>query len=304
MLDAFLESLVSEQGASPHTVAAYKRDITKFIAHLKPVQPVSAERQHIEAFLRFLHDEGLAAKSQARALSSVKRYYHFLMSEKLLSLDPSERIKAPKTPKNLPKALEEADVIKLLDNAEADESSNGVRLYVLLEVLYATGLRVSELVSLPLDAVTKDEHGEIPPYIIVRGKGQKERLLPLGGKAQQAMVRYLPHREAEWKGKAYSPYLFPSSSKKGHLTRQRFGQLLKQLALKAHIEPHLVSPHVIRHSFATHLLNRGLDLRTLQELLGHSDITTTQIYTHMADDTLIELVNDHHPLAQKGHAYD
>jgi integrase/recombinase XerD len=244
-----------------------------------------------------LSKQHLAASSLARKLSSLKQFFHFLYSEKERDDDPTLSVSSPKQVKALPKCLSLEEVDQLLTCASNDNSAEGARLYALLELLYATGLRVSELVALPLQTILSSK-GELNRALLVKGKGNKERLIPLNMHALEAVKTYLKHRQEFLGRRKDSAYLFPSSSKEQHLTRQRFGQLLKALALKANLDPTKLSPHVLRHSFASHLLAGGADLRVIQELLGHSDISTTQIYTHVQNDKLAELVNNHHPLSK------
>jgi integrase/recombinase XerD len=227
-------------------------------------------------------------------LSALRQYFRFLVAEGRRSDDPSAALDAPKRGRPLPKVLSEAEVAAMIDGVARQDKAAGLRLHALLELLYATGLRVSELVGLPLAAAMRDQ-----PYLVVRGKGAKERLVPLNPPAKAAVAAYLAVR-AKFLPRSIkaSPWLFPSSGATGHLTRQRFGQLLKAAAIASGIAPERVSPHVLRHAFATHLLDHGADLRALQKMLGHADIATTQIYTHVATGRLAELVGRAHPLAQ------
>lgn len=299
-LDLFLDMLAAERGASRNTLDAYSRDLQDFSAFLiKESQQVeSVTTDSIEQFMQQLGKQKLAATTMARKLSAVKQYFHFLFTENIRSDDPAMHLKPPKKEKPLPHCMSAEEITILLETAQADSSPEGIRLYAMLELLYASGMRVSELVSLPLRAYHHADSGGVG-MLNVKGKGNKERLVPLHYAAADALAHYLPLR-ASFAGMdgEKSPFLFPSRGKEGHLTRQRFGQLLKALALEANLNADEISPHVIRHSFATHLLQGGADLRVIQELLGHSDISTTQIYTHVMNEDLKALVEKHHPLAQ------
>src|SRR5580658_1141108 len=305
----FLDMLAAEQGAGDNTLDAYRRDLTDFSGFLA-VQGrafAGAETQALRDYLADLDTRGFKSSSVARRLSAMRHLYRFLLNERIRSDDPAAILSGPKRGRGLPKVLSISDVDRLLTHAkkltEAPEVSapqrlRALRLYCLLEVLYATGLRVSELVSLPRAAARRDAR-----MIVVRGKGNKERLVPLNEASRQAMADYLAAMEAlkseKKKGAANSKWLFPSSGESGHLTRQHFARDLKELASAAGIAPRLVSPHVLRHAFASHLLHNGADLRIVQTLLGHTDISTTQIYTHVVEERLKSLVRDLHPLAEK-----
>lgn len=295
--------LTAERGAAAHTVEAYTRDLADFLAFLaaKGKNAKTATTDHIRAYLAGLARKGLAPTSRARKLSAIRQFFRFLLGEGLRSGDPCSAIDSPRLGRPLPKILSLAEVETLLQTAK-DASENAeegigrrraLRLYAALETLYATGLRVSELIALPRNVLTADDR-----VLTVKGKGGRERLVPLNETAQGALQAHLAAvRADEREGKRVSAWLFPSSGGE-HLTRQRFGQELKALATAAGIEPARVSPHVLRHAFASHLLERGADLRTVQQLLGHADISTTQIYTHVIEERLRRLVEEHHPLAQ------
>ena len=295
--------LTAERGAAAHTVEAYTRDLADFLAFLaaKGKNAKTATTDHIRAYLAGLARKGLAPTSRARKLSAIRQFFRFLLGEGLRSGDPCSAIDSPRLGRPLPKILSLAEVETLLQTAK-DASENAeegigrrraLRLYAALETLYATGLRVSELIALPRNVLTADDR-----VLTVKGKGGRERLVPLNETAQGALQAHLAAvRAGEREGKRVSAWLFPSSGGE-HLTRQRFGQELKALATAAGIEPARVSPHVLRHAFASHLLERGADLRTVQQLLGHADISTTQIYTHVIEERLRRLVEKHHPLAQ------
>jgi integrase/recombinase XerD len=236
----------------------------------------------------------LAPRTLARRLSAMRQFYRFLVIDGRRGDDPTSGLDAPRLGRPLPKLLSEADVARLIAAAEAWPDEEGVRLRCLLELLYATGLRVSELVTLPAVAAQRD-----PRFLLVRGKGGKERVVPLSQPSRQALALYLQCRGSFLPPGASSRYLFPSRGRDGHLTRQRCGQLLKELALAAGLDPARLSPHVLRHAFASHLLDHGADLRSVQQMLGHADIATTQIYTHVQGDRLRRLVESAHPLARR-----
>ena len=305
----FLDMLAAEQGAGPNTLDAYRRDLTDFSEFLARGGQsfASSETQALRDYLGDLDTRGFKSSSVARRLSAMRHLFRFLLNERVRSDDPAAILSGPKRGRGLTKVLSIADVDRLLACAKAlgegPEASplqqlRALRLYCLLEVLYATGLRVSELVALPRSAARRDAR-----MIVVRGKGNKERLVPLNEASRQAMADYLAAMEAlkseKKKGAANSKWLFPSSGESGHLTRQHFARDLKELAASAGLAPRLVSPHVLRHAFASHLLHNGADLRIVQTLLGHTDISTTQIYTHVVEERLKSLVRDLHPLAEK-----
>jgi integrase/recombinase XerD len=294
-IEAFLEMLSAERGAAANTLAAYRRDLARFAAFLaeRGAELREADAEAIRAYLSSLARQGLGASTSARWLSALRQFYRFLLAEGVRGDDPSAVIDSPRRPRPLPKVLSEAEVEALLAEAGRVEGPGGARLVALLEVLYATGLRVSELVGLPLSALAGDRR-----LIIVRGKGGKERMVPLGEPAAAALEAYLEARAHFIPENASSPWLFPSRGGSGHLTRRRLAQLLKELALRADIDPGNVSPHVLRHAFGIHLLAHGADLRAVQQMLGHADIATTQIYTYVLDERLKALVREHHPLAR------
>jgi integrase/recombinase XerD len=299
LVERFLEMLSAERNAAENTRVAYERDLddaADFMVSRKTALSDAATAD-LSAYLADLNKRGMAARSAARRLSALRQFFKFLVAENIRADDPSAAIDGPKLGRPLPKLLDEDEMARLIEVCAALDGASGARLTALLELSYASGLRVSELVGMPLAAVLREQ-----PVLIVRGKGSKERMVPLNAPARAALTAYLEHRKSflpkSAQGKpATSPHLFPSRGKEGHLTRQRFGQLLKDLALKANIAPERISPHVLRHAFATHLLDHGADLRSLQKMLGHADIATTQIYTHVAGRRLKELVEAHHPLA-------
>jgi len=316
----FLEKLKAEDGLSLNTTASYGNDLALFAKFLK-TKSISFEKSTVDDlkdYLYELHKKNLRSASISRKISCLKNFYKFLENENLLkeNSNPTLYLQTPKRDAKLPKFLSEEEVFKLLNFINSDKSEFGIKLSCMLEILYAAGLRVSELVSLPMMSIQEitGENGErtLRNYLIVKGKGSKERIAPLNKSAIKMLLQYADLRKKL--GQEKSKWLFVghvrSSKKQGeirhrdsvasdaHITRQRFHQMLKELALKVGIDPTRVHPHVIRHSFATHLLNSGVDLRVLQELLGHSNISTTEIYTHILDSKLKDLVFKHHPLAK------
>lgn len=297
-IEAFLEMMSAERGAAENTLASYRRDLEDAAAAIKGGL-ANAAAGDIRGYLDGIAAQGFAATSQARKLSALRQFFKFLYAEGLRQDDPTGTLDSPKKGRPLPKTMGEAEAGRLLDRAaaEAGEPPAGsdalaaLRLHALVEVLYATGLRVSELVGLPVTVAQRDDR-----FFMVRGKGNKERMVPLSAKARTAMTAWLAAR-AKVPAFAESAFLFPSSSDSGHLPRQVFARDLKGLAARAGIAASKISPHVLRHAFASHLLQNGADLRAVQQLLGHADISTTQIYTHVLEERLVRLVNDHHPLA-------
>ena len=289
---AFLSSLAAERGAAKNTLDAYRRDLADYELTLRgyELSPANAQRNDVESYMAGLSADGLAATTRARRLSAVKQLHAFMYAEGWRDGDPAAPVRGPARPRRLPKTLSTDDVSRLIEAARKGEGLAGVRRACLIEVLYATGLRVTELVSLPVAQMRRN-----PQMIRVKGKGDKERLAPLSDRAREAIGTFLPLRDAS-KDKN-SPYLFPSRGKLGHLTRERFYQIIRELAVQAGLDPRGISPHTMRHAFATHMLANGADLRVIQTLLGHADITTTEIYTHVMDDQLRELVLENHPLA-------
>ncbi|VAW06802.1 Site-specific tyrosine recombinase XerD [hydrothermal vent metagenome] len=306
LINQFLEMLGAERGASQNTLESYARDLH----HLSENSTTSLQdmtRDGLRAYLGKLQKNALAPRTQARKLSTLRQFYKFLYGEGIRNDNPTLGIDSPATGQSLPKLLGESQVDKLLARAESHARQKGdlksLRLHALTQTLYATGLRVTELVSLPLSAVRSGQ-----PYIFVRGKGDKERLVPMNNRAIQALEVYMDAMTSQGKEagkqarkqarKQDSKWLFPSRGAKGHLTRHRFAQLLKNLGAEVGIPPGQLSPHVLRHAFATHLLAHGADLRAVQKMLGHSDITTTQIYTHVLEERLKSLVQQKHPLSK------
>ncbi|MBE1207361.1 site-specific tyrosine recombinase XerD [Aminobacter carboxidus] len=296
-IEAFLEMMSAERGAADNTLSSYRRDLEDASEFLGG-RLAEADAAAIRSYLDDIAGRGFAATSQARKLSALRQFFRFLYAEGLRSDDPTGILDSPKKDRPLPKTMSEAETGRLLDRAatEASETADGdslaaTRMHALVEVLYATGLRVSELVSLPLTVAMRDER-----FFVVRGKGDKDRMVPLSSKARTAMRAWLDQRNRDPR-QADSVFLFPASSQSGHLPRQVFARDLKGLAARAGIASAKISPHVLRHAFASHLLQNGADLRAVQQLLGHSDISTTQIYTHVLEERLLKLVNEHHPLA-------
>ncbi len=291
--------LTVERGAAQNTIESYRRDLSDFaiFSLARKRQPENADATIIRAYLKKLSGAGMAASTSARRLSALRQFFRFLHGEGVRDDDPSSAIDSPRQGRSLPKYLSEDEVERLLMAAQMRHGSDGLRLVAMLELLYATGLRVSELVGMPLSALSRDGR-----LLIVRGKGGKERMVPLSEPASDAIDAYKSVRESflpKGQKELAQRWLFPSRSKQGHLTRARFAQMMKELAVEAGLDPGRVSPHVLRHSFASHLLAHGADLRSLQQMLGHADIATTQIYTHVLEERLRQLVNDAHPLAKK-----
>jgi integrase/recombinase XerD len=294
-VETFLEMMTAERGASRNTIDSYGRDLDGLNAFLqkREVELADASADHLRGWLSAASKSGFSASTAARRLSTLRQFYRFLFAERVRSDDPAAALDMPRRTRPLPKILSIEEVDALLDAAGRLQGVAGLRARALLETIYATGMRVSELVTLPVSAVERD-----PQMLIVRGKGDKERLVPLTENAREALAQWRELRaKLNLPGKAQR-FLFPSrGAVEGHLTRQRFAQSLKELALAAELDPARVSPHVLRHAFASHLLAGGADLRAVQVMLGHSDISTTQIYTHVLDERLKSLVNQHHPLA-------
>jgi integrase/recombinase XerD len=296
LVDAFLEMMSAERGAAKNTIEAYRRDLEAYCDWLSRHQasPMSAGQEEVTGYLAFLDAQGIAASSSARKLSAIRQFHRFLAADQVRGDDPTRIVASPKARRGLPKVLSVADIDRLLSTAEAEleqpelseaQRAMAGRLYLLLELLYATGMRVSELVELKRAAVMRDAS-----FLTIRGKGGKERIVPLTDRARDAVKAYLARP-------ATGVWLFPAGGEAGHLSRQVFARELKGLAARAGIGAARVSPHVLRHAFASHLLAGGADLRVVQTLLGHSDISTTQIYTHVLDERLRALVESHHPLA-------
>jgi integrase/recombinase XerD len=305
IISGFLEMQSAERGAARNTLEAYRRDLEDFAAFLarRGLALRSATAEHISAYLRHVGEAGLAATSRARRLSAIRQLYRFMVGEGMLAVDPAHGLAGPRRERPLPRTLSVAEVDRLLAAARsATEGTHGrqrfraLRLHALLELLYATGMRVSEFVSLPRSVLAGDDR-----VLTITGKGGRVRLVPLNPPARAALDRYLSVGTGEDDGMSpmmRSRWLFPSRSAEGHLTRQHLGQELKALAETCGLDAERVSPHVLRHAFASHLLDRGADLRAVQQLLGHADISTTEIYTHVLEERLKQVVFEHHPLAK------
>jgi integrase/recombinase XerD len=295
-LEAFLEMLTAERGAARLTVAAYRTDLadlSRFLA-ARRTGLEAADEAALHAYLAAAATARLAPRSLARRLSAIRQFYKFLVVDAVRQDDPTVGLDTPRLGRPLPKLLSESEVEGLLAAARTWPGEEGVRVLCLIELLYATGMRISELLTLPLAAALRD-----PRFVLVRGKGGRERVVPLSEPGRKALADYLACREHFLSEEQPSRWLFPSRGEAGHLTRQRCGQLLKELALKAALDPARLSPHVLRHAFASHLLDHGADLRSVQQMLGHADIATTQIYTHVLSDRLRRLVHTAHPLARR-----
>jgi integrase/recombinase XerD len=295
LIDAFLEMMSAERGAAANTLAAYRRDLGDYLGFLaeQGKTPGTAMREEVVGYLDGLKAEGLAASSAARKLSAIRQFHRFLATDGIRGDDPTRIVASPRQGRALPKVLSVTEVTGLLARAEAEaaepmpgqDGAQTLRLYVLIELLYATGMRVSELVGLKRQAVMRDAS-----FLTITGKGNKDRIVPVNDRTRDAIKSYLATL-------APGPFLFPADGAEGHLSRQVFARDLKELAARAGIAAARISPHVLRHAFASHLLAGGADLRVVQTLLGHADIATTQIYTHVLDEKLKTLVENHHPLA-------
>lgn len=304
LLTQFLDMKSAERGASANTLSAYRRDMDAAFQHFSHTgrTALTVTPPDIQAYLQSLAQDGLSPASRARKLSTLRQFFKFLTADELIEKDPTHGIAAPRKQRVLPKTLSISDVDRLLSAAKnacvdttGDDHARAVRFWCLLEVLYATGLRVSELVSLPRDILRGDDR-----MLTIKGKGGRERLVPLNDTAREALAAHiaiLEHGTDDRPGTTYTRHLFPSRGDAGHLTRQHFALELKALATDIGLDADAISPHVLRHAFASHLLDRGADLRAVQQLLGHASITTTEIYTHVLEERLKQLVEDHHPLA-------
>jgi integrase/recombinase XerD len=288
--------LAAERGAAALTLAAYLNDLSDLSGFLasRGVSLDTAGPADLHSYLASEATVRLAPRTMARRISAMRQFYKFLLIEGVRQDDPSAELDTPRLGRPLPKVLSEAEVASLITAASAWPGDEGLRLGCLIELLYATGLRISELVTLPVAAARRD-----PRFLMISGKGGKERVVPLSEPGRRALGRYLECRDHFLADARPSRWLFPSRGRAGHLTRQRAGQLLKELAIKAGVDPERLSPHVLRHAFASHLLDHGADLRSVQQMLGHADIATTQIYTHVQTDRLRKLVETAHPLARR-----
>jgi integrase/recombinase XerD len=305
LLDCFLEMLAAERGAALNTLEAYRRDLTDYIDHLARtgLDPIGATTDDLRGYIAALTQCGLAGATVARRLSSLRQFHKFLYVDRRRADDPATALEGPRRVRNAPGVLSVAEVDRLLnvtregiddENRPPGERMRAARIYALLETLYATGLRVSELVSLPKSAARARD-----PFITIKGKGGRERLVPLTSRSREALAAYRALLEQKSPALAATPFLFPSDSDSGHLTRQAFARDLKSAAVAAGINASDIHPHALRHAFASHLLQNGADLRVVQELLGHADISTTQIYTHVLDERMRAMVRDLHPLSDE-----
>jgi integrase/recombinase XerD len=306
MLSSFLESLIAERNASKNTIESYKRDLEDFLTSIANDFD-NCTTKDIEKYIASLSAKGFAKATISRKISSIKQLFLFLMSEKIIKSNPAKNIEGPKKALQVPKFLTETEMSALFLASREDNSAKGIRFQAILEVLYASGLRVSEAIALKRNSVQKKTiEGAEYFYLQVMGKGNKERIVPLSHSAVEVIAKYLEiwedflttkqKKQLQTVGNKGNYWLFPSKSAEGHITRQQLAILLKQVGNKAGIDGDKISPHVLRHSFATHLLSNGMDLRVLQEILGHSDISTTQIYTHINLSKLKNVVETHHPL--------
>lgn len=315
-IDNFINNLIVEKGYSNNTAMSYKNDLYNFFNFIKKDNIDKIVFMDLKKYIEFLYNKGSSVSTLSRNISSLKQFFIFLQLENVIENNPAELLELPKKQEKLPVFLSEEEVDLLLDKAREDSSNYGIQFYCMLELLYATGMRVSELVELKISDIQKKYRKDglytIDDYLIIKGKGSKERLVPINNKTKEILIKYLNLRERLLQNK-HSEWLWTTlvnfskikkdtkikyKTKDNHITRQIFALNLKELAINCGIDIDKISPHIIRHSFATHLLNRGADLRILQELLGHSDISTTQIYTHIVDDKLKNIVNSLHPLAK------
>jgi integrase/recombinase XerD len=301
LVERFLELLLSERNLAKNSIISYENDLRDFRCYME-FQELSANKickADIEAYLISLNKRNIAIRTQARKISTLRHFFKFLTADKIVTLNPMLDIELPKINKSLPKFLTIAEVVMVLEKSLEDKSPEGLRFMTMLEILYATGLRVTELVTLKLSSLRykNPKTLDLENFLIVLGKGNKERLVPLNEVSMAMVKQYLPVRGKINKVPKDNKWLFPSNSKEGHITRQRFGQILKEIALEVNLDPYRISPHILRHSFATHLLENGADLRIIQELLGHSNLSTTEIYTHIMNNKLADTLNKHHPLA-------
>ena len=298
-VELFLEKLTAE-GASINTVDSYGRDLKNFstFTYARSRSPEDSTRVIVRQYLKSLSEAGRSARTSARHLSTLRQFFQFLHIERVRDDDPTVALDSPRQGRRIPKFLSEKEVDIILAKARLRPGIEGLRLIALLEIMYATGLRVSELVEMPMSAISRDKL-----TLVIRGKGEKERIVPMSEPARDALEDYLVIRDSFIPKKGATLImrnrLFPSRSKDGHLTRVRLSQLLKELAAEAGLPTSRVSPHVLRHSFASHLLANGVDLRSLQQMLGHADISTTQIYTHVLDERLKSVIGQSHPLSKK-----
>ncbi len=294
LLESFLAMMVAERGASQNTIENYQRDLEQFLSFISVSNLSEVKDKDVYQYVQFLSKYPYAPKSIARKISALKEFFKFLFSEKEIRENPTAYLMAPKQEKPLPKFLTEVELKRLIDTAQSKEGMHARRLAVMLVLMSACGLRVSELVGLPENCINFDKK-----EILVRGKGSKERLIPISDEAIEAVLDYTTYRDNFIRGGRKSIWLFPSlTSSSGHMTREAFFMALKEIAVEAGISPEKISPHVLRHTFATRLLNHEADLRSVQKMLGHEDISTTEIYTHITSEKLIDTVKRLHPLSR------
>lgn len=314
-IENFLNNLLAEKGSAKNTIISYKKDLEELFDFLKDIKIEEITTKDLKKYLEFLYKNGVATSTMARHISAIKQFFNFLQLENIITENPASLLDHPKIQANIPEILTEKEIEKLLNTAKKNKSNYGIQLYTMLELLYATGLRISELVEMKISDIQKKYRSDglytIDDFLIINGKGNKERLIPINKTAKDALIKYINLRESLLNGKK-SEWLWTTMAtfskdkkdtkvifkKDNHIARQIFALNLKQLAIESNINPEKVHPHILRHSFATHILQRGADLRVVQELLGHSDISTTQIYTHIADEKLKKIVNELHPLAK------
>jgi len=295
-IELFLESLIADRNVSSNTLEAYQRDLKDFAKWLnKPLDEALTE--DVKQYIQLLFAKGFKVSTVNRRISALKQFYLYLFNEGIITANPCLHAKTAKTPRCLPKVIPASQMANFLDHLKNTSDPAHIRVRAILELLYASGLRVSELIKLPLNCVVGIASAQ--PMILANGKGNKERLVPLNDTCIEALQAYIKIRNFFVSGAKSAHFLFASRSKIGCLTRQRIGQLIKHTAIEFGINPTILSPHVFRHSFATHLLQGGSDLLTIQKLLGHSDIATTQIYTHVMPESVYQLVHHHHPLIEK-----
>tara|TARA_B100000700_G_scaffold213087_1_gene234315 strand:- start:475 stop:1392 length:918 start_codon:yes stop_codon:yes gene_type:complete len=296
LVENFLEVLASEKGLSKNTLHSYKIDLDQFINFIqkKNIKARDFKDKDIKEFIGTFKNKGYEKSTVSRKISSLTHFFNFLLDEKEIDINPLNNFEIPKQTKKLPIILSNKHIDKILEFTKRDQSAAGIRLYTMIEILYATGIRISELVEMKLSSIYEDKN-----FLLVSGKGNKERLVPISIKTRETLDKYLTIRDNFISDKNNSIWLFPSKqSSIGHITRQRFNQLLNELNLHADLGIKRISPHKLRHAFATHLLENGMDLRSLQQILGHSDISTTQIYTHVLKERLKEIIKDNHPLSK------
>ena len=296
LLENFLEVLASEKGLSKNTLYSYKIDLDQFINFVKKkkINTKDFKDKDIKEFISTFKNKGYEKSTVSRKISSLTHFFNFLLDEKEIEINPLSNFEIPKQTKKLPIILSNKHIDKILEFTRQDQSATGIRLYTMIEILYATGIRISELVEMKLSSIYEDKN-----FLLVSGKGNKERLVPISKNTRETLDKYLTIRSHFISEKIKSIWLFPSKqSSVGHITRQRFNQLLNELNLQADLGIKSISPHKLRHAFATHLLENGMDLRSLQQILGHADISTTQIYTHVLKERLKEIIKDNHPLSK------